>query len=175
MKSSLPTALPWLVIVALLCVAAASHSADVYKWKNGKVVTYSQLPPAAGVQAQRIRATASSSAVVTTTSPTSPAQNAAPAAPDSTDAPNKTSAKGELTPEQQKLKDQLAKDADTKLVALARRRADQCTRAHGQFDELTQHARLRVQDDKGNWKILDDSERKHKLDEVQERIVEFCS
>ena len=172
MKTSLLT----LAIVLLACAAGSGHGADAYKWKNGKVTTYSQLPPNAGVPNQRIHAT---SAAVRSTDSAGSADSTAGAsgqakAGDAKTKPDPT-AKGELTPEQQKLKEQLTKDADTKLADLAHRRADQCTKAHGQFDELTQHARLRMQDAQGNWKILNDGERKQKLDEVQSRIVEFCS
>ena len=169
MKTSLLT----LAIVLLACAAGTGHGADAYKWKNGKVTTYSQLPPNAGVPNQRIRAT--SAAVRSTDSADSTAGASGQAKAGGAKTKPDPAAKGELTPEQQKLKEQLAKDADTKLADLAHRRADQCTKAHGQFDELTQHARLRMQDAQGNWKILNDGERKQKLDEVQSRIVEFCS
>ena len=170
-KSSLST----LAIAVLLCATAAGHGADVYKYKKGNVTTYSQLPPASGVATQRIHATPAA-ALPGSDNAANPAPAAATAGVGASKA-GKTAgaAKSELTPEQQKLKAQLAKDSDTKLAELARRRADECTKAHGNFDELTQHARLRTQDAQGNWKILNDSERKQKLDEVQARIVDFCS
>ena len=163
------------LMVVLLCAAGIAHPADVYKWKNGKVTTYSQLPPAAGVQSERIRATPTSALPGANAAPVAAAPNNASGTSATREPGKPDTAKSELTPEQQKLKEQLAKDSDTRLADLAHRRADQCTKAHGQFDELTQHARLRVQDSQGNWKILNDGERKQKLDEVQTRIVEFCS
>jgi hypothetical protein len=151
---------------ASLCHSMPAGAAEVYKWKDGnRVTTYSQLPPAQGVQVQRLRTTNSEARPAAT----SPAANpTTPAASGTADAPAPT-------PAQQEMRARLDAEEKTRLAQLASQRETQCQAARAQFDQLTQYARMRVQDDAGNVRVMPEEERQRRIQEAKARIVEYCA
>ena len=140
-----------------------AQAAEVYKWKDGnRVTTYSQLPPAQGVQVQRLRTTGSEARPTAAASPATPAPAGTAEAP----AP---------TPAQEEMRTRLDAEEKTRLAQLASQRETQCQSARAQFDQLTQYARMRVQDDAGNVRVMPEEERQRRIQEAKARIVEYCA
>ena len=157
--------------LALLGGIASAHAAEVYKWKDGnKVTTYSQLPPARGVQAQRLRTNGSDAQTL-------PATTSVPAASASGTGTGATSeaGPGAETAAQKKIRDELNAQEKVRLAKVAQERQCQCTRARAQFDQLTQRARMRVQETNGTVHVLPEEERQSLINEAKARIVELCT
>ena len=150
---------------------ASVQAAEVYKWKDGnKVTTYSQLPPARGVQAQRLRTNGSD------------AQNDAAVAPGTagsaagaTTAARNEPAAGNESLTQKKIREELDAQEKLRLAGIAQERQGQCTRARAQFDQLTQRARMRVQEANGTVRVLPEEERQSLINDAKARIVELCT
>ncbi len=143
--------------------SAPAQAAEVYKWKDGnRVTTYSQLPPAQGVQVQRLRTTSSEARPTTTGPALSPPGTGTAEAPIP-------------TPAQQEMRARLDAEEKTRLAQLAAQRATQCQAARAQFDQLTQYARMRVQDEAGNVRVMPEEERQRRIQEAKARIVEYCA
>ncbi len=157
--------------LALFGVIPSAHAAEVYKWKDGnKVTTYSQLPPARGVQAQRLRTSGTDAQTLPATT-TGPATSAsAPAA----GGQSETTPGGE-TLTQKKIRDELNAQEKIRLAKVAQERQGQCSQARAQFDQLTQRARMRVQETNGTVRILPEEERQSLINEAKARIVELCT
>lgn len=155
-----------LAATLLLAVLQPGLAADAYKWKDANAVTtYSQLPPANGVRVERIRTAAAGPRRVETTSPTASAGTA--------QATGKSAPAAE-TPQQRALREQLDQQEQARLAGLTATRQSECQRARGQFDQLTQFARMRVQDEDGKVRVMPEEERRQVLEETKGRIVEFC-
>jgi hypothetical protein len=161
------------VLFAVICAGCLWQSvpagaAEVYKWKDGnRVTTYSQLPPAHGVQVQRLRTT-TSEARPAAAAPGATSAAATPPATGTVDAPTPT-------PAQQEMRARLDAEEKARLSQLASQRQTQCQAARAQFDQLTQYARMRVQDDAGNVRVMPEEERQRRIQEAKARIVEYCA
>ena len=159
------------VTLLLFAGIGSARAAEVYKWKDGnKVTTYSQLPPARGVQAQRLRTNGSDAQTLpaTTNPPGTSASSTTTGA--KSDAPP-----GGETQAQRKIREELNAQEKTRLAKVAQERQGQCTRARAQFDQLTQRARMRVQEANGTVRILPEEERQSLINEAKARIVELCT
>ena len=158
--------------LALLGGITSVQAAEVYKWKDGnKVTTYSQLPPARGVQAQRLRTNGSDAQTLpaATTGPTASTSGNGGASGQNEAAPAGDSAA------QKKMRDELNAQEKVRLAKVAQERQGQCVRARAQFDQLTQRARMRVQEANGTVRVLPEEERQSLINEAKARVLELCT
>lgn len=165
------------LVVCLSALAPATATADtVYRWRGADgVIAYGERPPV-GVEATKVttygapRSATTAAAAEASNTGTSTA-NPQPAAPEtgrSTAAPQRNAA-------QQKLDGELAATEQERLAEVTRVRAENCAKARALFDQLTQFARLRVEDESGQTRILTEEERKERVEGVRADMVEYCS
>ena len=151
-------------------VVDSALAEDVYKWQDrNRVTTYSQLPPAHGVRAQRLHTSSS------TLSTSAGSAAAAPGTATVTPAKPGARATPAETPAQKALRAKLDAEANARMAQLATDRRAQCARARAQFDQLTQHGRMRVQETNGSLRVMPETERQKLINESKGRMVEFCA
>jgi hypothetical protein len=156
----------------LLLAAPLLMGAEVYRWVDGDgVVNYGQRVPE-GVVAERV--SASTGQRIVTTAPARGGQVAAgqtATEPGPIDAP----ADQQLTPEQQKMLDDLRAAEQVRQQELARIREANCQQARTLLDQLTSRGRLRVRGDDGVERVLPEDERQRRIEEAQRGIAVNCA
>jgi hypothetical protein len=135
--------------------------ADVYRWVdlNG-VVNFTQLKPR-GVQADQITTGSAGLMVV------------AQAADQPVAAPGDGEA--QLTTEQQKMLKGLQSAEQARRTEIARIKGANCEKSHSVLDRLTATERIRVRDNDGSERIMDESERQRRITEAHRGIAENCT
>jgi hypothetical protein len=138
---------------------------DVYRWVdlNG-VVNFTQLKPR-GVQADQITTGGAGPMVV------------AQAADQPVGAPGAAESDGEaqLTTEQQKMLKGLQSAEQARRTEIARIKGANCEKSRSVLDRLTATERIRVRDNDGSERIMDESERQRRITEAHRGIAENCT
>jgi hypothetical protein len=164
-------------VLSILCCLAALPlllGAEFYQWVDDDgVVTYSQQAPR-DRESQRVRIGAAGSQ----TSPSRSADPADPAAPaelpaelDPTPARQPSSPEAEHQAQLERL--QAAEEARQKEIAAIRQ--TNCERARTVLERLQSAPLIRVQDEQGRDRLLDDDELQARIAEAQKAVAENCS
>jgi len=166
------------LVVCLAALPAIATAGSVYRWRAADgVITYGERPPV-GVEATRVTTYGAPRSANTTSDAGAGNAVAATGNPQTATAGSGTStstATAQRSAAQQKLDGELAATEQERLAEVARVRAENCTRARELFDQLTQFARLRVEDESGQTRILTEEERKQRVEDVRADMVEYCS
>jgi hypothetical protein len=143
--------LGWIIVIPLLL------GAEYFRWVDENGVTqFTQQPPPSGQDAMRIRMQSGI-----------PENAVAPVAPEQEVDPG-------LTPQQQRMQDDLRRAEDARRGEIARIRQANCTRAYEVLERLSEPSRIRVRDGAGQERVMPESERQARIAEAQRGIVENC-
>ena len=147
----------------LICCLPFLTAADIYRWVDANgVVNYTQQKPK-GIDAELVSGSSSSRSVVAQT-----VQVETPTAqPESDGQPA-------LNEDQQNMLRDLEAAEDARQQELARVREDNCTRARSVLTRLTAKGRIRVRDDEGEYRIMNEEERQSRISEAQQGIALNC-
>lgn len=154
-------------IALILCCMPALMGAEIYRWVDANgVVNYTQQKPL-GIPSERV-VTGTAGTRRATDEPPVPSTPAGPAAA----APTQNA---DLSPAQQEALDALRAAETARQTELANVRAANCERARGVLARLSERGRIRVRDDSGNERMMDEDERQTRIAEAQRGVVENCN
>jgi hypothetical protein len=143
--------LGWIIVIPLLL------GAEYFRWVDENGVTqFTQQPPPSGHDATRIRMQSGI-----------PAENMATVAAAPEVEPG-------LTPQQQRMQDDLRRAEDARKAEITRIRQANCTRAYEVLERLSEPSRIRVRDGSGQERVMPESERQARIADAQRGIVENC-
>lgn len=164
----------WLAMSALLsALYAPLGTAETYRWvdENG-VVNYAERKPT-GVPEAAVTALPDPRPVtVPASSPNADRSNRAilPSAE-----PRDNESLQGLDPEQAALLDELQAAEGLRRERVAKIQANNCARAQSILTNLTSKSRIRVRDDNGTERVLDEEERQERIADAQRGIAENCT
>ncbi len=142
----------WLALIPMLM------GTELYQWTNADgVVTYSQQAPH-GVEASRI--TVRDGAATATVQP-EPVR----------DEPDKP----KLTPAQQEHLERMEAIEAARQEEIARIRQSNCDRSRAILERLQSAARIRIRDERGEQRVMSESELQGRIADAQRGIAENCS
>ena len=153
----------YLAGVALL-TAGLAHSAEVYRWvdENG-VVNFTQQKP---------RNVASQHLVTKAGAPTLVRGAERAQAPQ---AASSTADGADMSTDQQQMLEDLRAAEEARQDEVARIRAANCERSRKVLANLSARGRIRVVDENGTERMMDEDERQRRISEAQQGIVDNCS
>jgi hypothetical protein len=137
--------------------------ADVYRWVDANgVVNYTQLKPA-GIHSQQISTGAAGSMMIA----------------ESGDQPAgvpglQPDGQPELTDTQQSMLKDLQNAEQERQQEFAGAKQANCTKSRDVLDRLTRSDRIRVRDNSGGERVMDQSEREQRISDAQRGIAENC-
>ena len=157
-----PGILAGLLLGLFLGMAGIQAQADnIYRWvdENG-VVNYTQQKPR-GTEVQTITTRSGGSRVVAESAAAPP-----PVASNSTGAP--------LNAEQQKMLEGLQAAERARQEEIAKIKEDNCQQSRDVLAKLTLKNRIRVKDDSGQYRVMDEDDRQGRIARAQENIALYC-
>ncbi|MBX3706443.1 MAG: DUF4124 domain-containing protein [Pseudomonadales bacterium] len=159
-------------IALILCCMPALMGAEIYRWVDANgVVNYTQQKPL-GIPSERV-VTGTAGTRRATDQPATPTD---PAAPGAAPAPlQNVEQNADLSPAQQDALDALRAAETARQTELANVRAANCERARGVLARLSERGRIRVRDDSGSERMMDEDERQTRIAEAQRGVVENCN
>ncbi len=144
----------------LICCLPFLTAADIYRWVDANgVVNYTQQKPK-GVDAELVSGAHDTGAVAAQT-------------PQAVSQPE-SAAQPALNDEQQSLLRDLQAAEEARQQEVARVREDNCTRARSVLTRLTAKGRIRVRDDDGEYRIMNEEERQSRISEANQGIAMNC-
>lgn len=152
-------------LLALALGVPAAEAAKFYKWTDDKGVThYTVEPPPAGARSSEVRVKTKSF-----TDAEEPSAEAAGNGQKTTPAPVQKTTPGKPAPG----KPEAAKEQKPMPKGLEQY-AERCKSLRANLQTLQEHARVKVQDQAGETRILTDDEKNARLDAIQREIRAFC-
>lgn len=148
----------------LICCLPLLTAADIYRWVDANgVVNYTQQKPR-GVDAELVsgpgRARSVAAQAPQAEAPTTQTDSAAQPV---------------LNEDQQGMLRDLQAAEEARQQELARVRDDNCTRARSVLTRLTAKGRIRVRDNDGEYRIMNEEERQSRITEAHEGIALNCN
>jgi len=152
----------------LICCLPLLTAADIYRWVDANgVVNYTQQKPR-GIEAELVTGPCNSRTSV------APKPKAASPEAQTASSPGQTPQQT-LNEDQQSLLRDLQAAEEARQQEVARVREDNCERARSVLSRLTAKGRIRVRDDEGEYRIMNEEERQSRISEAQEGIALNCA